>query len=697
MSNKFFNTIYSRAKAKNRAHKWYDAPESVVPVADSSDVGTTRGVGGGYVTSPKSVIESQQMLVGTPAESSPTSYGIGRTTTVDYYTGREYSGGPYGYRDAPVDFSTGQPLGSPLTDVDFKYSPETGYTVTGYKDAEIGLDYAAGERYAPSGEVAVNTPIDTIGTSNPVALDILDMLTGATGFGMTSIFGDVAMGARGEPTALGSGLPGVFGREKVKKDYEVFEAIKAGKPGYHQFYAGNHLVSIAPSSPDNKFAGMLRDIGVPLPEYTAYGNISIDQAKQMIGGAKGIDPNTIDFSKGMDDEGFGERLVGFVPDVGGIAQADGAFIDSAGVRHSSVPAAKTYAGLMAARYGTTTAAANLNALAMKTGNENYSQLARDVAEGKVTARSYRDDQGNNLGFETPTGGYVTDKDGNVVKTGSGGYAVWGTGPASAQAVLGDRVGDMSGDSGLGIGDFSFTPSGYSNVSGSDGVNYSQEARDATSRGDTFFGGDDNEAPSSAYGDVSSYSTGSGSTGYGGGGGGYGGSMSDYDYATGGRVGRQEGTPVAGEAVAPSGFIEKPPTEVAPEETVKDDVEMDVEEGAFIMPGASIEIMGIKDYENMIADAIEFAKKKGIDIPENGGKMGKGEVPLNVSKGEGYISAALAKIIGYDKLQKIRKRGLAEVEKRAAEQQEAAQSEQTPTDAMGRQVAAYGGVGFVSRS
>src|SRR6056300_741362 len=104
----FFNTIYSRLRAKNRAHKWYAPAPSTAPADVGSDTGTTRGVGGGYVTSPKSVIESQQMLVGTTAESSPTSYGPNRGTTVDYYTGREYAGGPYGYRDAPVDFNTGQ-------------------------------------------------------------------------------------------------------------------------------------------------------------------------------------------------------------------------------------------------------------------------------------------------------------------------------------------------------------------------------------------------------------------------------------------------------------------------------------------------------------------------------------------------------------------------------------------------------------
>ena len=674
MDNKFFNTIYSRAQAKNRAHKWYappDATPSVAKTPTSNEATSIRGVGGGYSVSPQSVIESQQMLVGTPAQTSPTSYGPTRKTTVDYYTGREYSGGPYGYRDAPVDFATGEPIGSPLSDVGF-VQDDGDYRVATLDDYDAMSSYTgmgdAPRDFVTSGEVAVNTPIGAIGTANPVALDILDMLDGTAPFGIASIMGPTVMGARGEPTALGSGMPSVFSRQKVQKDYEVFEAIKDGKPGYHQFYAGNQLVSIAPT-PSNKLRDMVVDIGIPLPEYTAYGNVSIDQAKQMIGGAKGIDPNTIDFSKGMDDEGFGERLVGWVPDVGGIAQADGAFIDSAGVRHSKAPAVKTYAGLMAARYGTTTAAANLNALALKTGNENYSQLARDVAEGKVTARSYRDDSGNNLGFETPTGGYVTDKNGNVVKTGSGGYAVWGTGPASPEAVLGDRVGDMSGDSGVGIGDFSVSVPGYTTVSGG---------------GD---GGNDSPSPSTG-----------GSHNYNGGSGGYdsysdaGKAASDAGqtfFARGGRVERQEGTPDAGEAVAPSGFIEKPPTEVTPEETVKDDVPMDVEEQAFIMPGASIEIMGIQDYENMIAKAVEFAKKKGIDIPENGGKMGKGEVPLNVSKGEGYISATLAKIIGYDKLQKIRKRGLAEVERRAAEAEQTAQNEPAPTDAMGRQMAAAG--------
>ena len=637
-NNRFFNTLMARARSRRSpaGHKWYDAaptydpktaPSSESPDANKLAVGGGSAGGLNYATG--------QMDL-----ASPTSYGAGRGTMVDYYSGKEYSGGPYNYRDAPVDFKTGEQLGSPFASVDF-VKDETGAirTMTGAELASMEAGTPSNLSFVSSGEAALSAPIGAVGTANPVALDLIDMLAGGTGFA-TGFLGPTVVGARGKETAIGSGLPGFFGKEKVKKDYEVFENIKAGNPGYHQFYMGNQLVSIAPNE------GFLKEnLGLG-NEFVAYGNIDIETAKQIIGGAKGIDPRTIDFSKSMEDEAFGERLVGYIPDVGGLTQ-NLEFVDSSGKINSSVPNPTVYAGLMATAYGNDRAAADLNLLAQRTGSSKMAELAQQAARGELSARPYRDDNGQVIGFESPTGGYVTSKKtGEPVKTGSGGYVVYGTGPVSAEAVLGDRIGDMSGDSGSPIGDFSVSVPGYTTVSGGEGNGGS----DSGDRGGRTSDAADVDSGRGGMGPASS------------------GPSSDSYFADGGRVGKQEG----GEAVAKSGFIEQRTDQVSEAETVADNVPMDVEEGAFIVNGAAIEFMGIADFQKMVQDAVEKARELGIDIPENGGKMGDGEVPLAVSRGEGYISEPLAKIIGYDKLNKINNRGKKEVAQRLqeSEQQEA---------------------------
>lgn len=130
---------------------------------------------------------------------------------------------------------------------------------------------------------------------------------------------------------------------------------------------------------------------------------------------------------------------------------------------------------------------------------------------------------------------------------------------------------------------------------------------------------------------------------------------------------------------PVGFIEKSTAETTPAETVADDVPMDVPEGSFIINGPAAEFAGTKDIRRMLEDAVEEAKKQGIDIGASDSTMSNEEyVALLVSKGEVVVPPALAKIIGYDKLNKINERGKEEVARRA---QEAEQQQQQPAQAM----------------
>lgn len=134
---------------------------------------------------------------------------------------------------------------------------------------------------------------------------------------------------------------------------------------------------------------------------------------------------------------------------------------------------------------------------------------------------------------------------------------------------------------------------------------------------------------------------------------------------------QEAPPVNGQPEVVGGV----PAEQVPEEvSVADDVPRDVEEGAFVINAPAAEFMGWNDLADMLLNAMKKARQLGIDIDENNASISDEDiVNLLVSKGEVIIPPTLAKIIGYDKLNKINERGQAEVKRR----QEVAAQEAPP--------------------
>jgi len=140
-----------------------------------------------------------------------------------------------------------------------------------------------------------------------------------------------------------------------------------------------------------------------------------------------------------------------------------------------------------------------------------------------------------------------------------------------------------------------------------------------------------------------------------GGGGMGGGFDSFR-ASGGRVGLQEG----GVAAAPAGFVERPPSQVSEAATVADDKPMSVPEGTFVINAAAVEFAGEKDIMEMLNVAYKKAEKKGIQPPSE--EM----LEVAVSKGEVIVPAFLAKIIGYDRLEKINNRGKKETNERIKE-------------------------------
>ena len=150
---------------------------------------------------------------------------------------------------------------------------------------------------------------------------------------------------------------------------------------------------------------------------------------------------------------------------------------------------------------------------------------------------------------------------------------------------------------------------------------------------------------------------------------------------------QEGMRVPGEA-PPQEAANGPASGViggenaTPAETVADDIPMDVPEGSFIINAAAAEVAGYGDIKTMIMDAIGVARRLGVEISTGDEKVGDEEaVDLLVSKGEVYIEPTLAKIIGYDVLEKINNRGKREVARRQQEAEAKQQSPQAPQPQM----------------
>jgi hypothetical protein len=140
---------------------------------------------------------------------------------------------------------------------------------------------------------------------------------------------------------------------------------------------------------------------------------------------------------------------------------------------------------------------------------------------------------------------------------------------------------------------------------------------------------------------------------------------------------------------PAGFIEQAPEQVPDGVTVADDVPLDVEDGTFVINAPAVEFAGSDDIKKMIMEAIDEAKGQGLDISFDGGKIPEEEaVSLLVSRGEVIVPPILAKIIGYDRLEKINNRGKKEVKKRA---QENAEAQESPVENQARAVAATGGL------
>jgi len=126
------------------------------------------------------------------------------------------------------------------------------------------------------------------------------------------------------------------------------------------------------------------------------------------------------------------------------------------------------------------------------------------------------------------------------------------------------------------------------------------------------------------------------------------------------------------AAGPVGVVAEPG---ADNSGVADDVP--AKSDGFVINAAAVRHAGLKDINEMIQSAKEYAEQKGIEL--DFGEISTGAEDILVSNGEVVIPDALARIIGYDKLEKINNRGKEETEEKLAAQEEGAPPEGPPLD------------------
>jgi len=124
----------------------------------------------------------------------------------------------------------------------------------------------------------------------------------------------------------------------------------------------------------------------------------------------------------------------------------------------------------------------------------------------------------------------------------------------------------------------------------------------------------------------------------------------------------KGMAIGGVAAGPIGVVDKPG---ADNSGVADDVP--AESDGFVINAAAVRHAGLRDINDMIQNAKEYAEKQGMKL--NFGKTPTDAEQILVSNGEVVIPDVIANIIGYDRLEKINNRGKKETEEKIQQQEQ----------------------------
>jgi len=152
----------------------------------------------------------------------------------------------------------------------------------------------------------------------------------------------------------------------------------------------------------------------------------------------------------------------------------------------------------------------------------------------------------------------------------------------------------------------------------------------------------------------------------------GGGADDYGsmFKKGGSVGMQMGgDPTQQQApTGEMGFIGGPPDQFTEQQTIADDIPKEVPEGTFVINAPAVEFAGKEDIKDMLVKAYEIVAQADIDAGTDRTAQAaniptKEQVDIMISRGEVVVPPEIAKVIGYDKLEKINNRGKKEVSRR----------------------------------
>jgi len=161
-------------------------------------------------------------------------------------------------------------------------------------------------------------------------------------------------------------------------------------------------------------------------------------------------------------------------------------------------------------------------------------------------------------------------------------------------------------------------------------------------------------------------------------------------AYGGKIGKAAGD-VVKKPSTDMGFIGGPPDQFTKQQTIADDIPKEVPEGTFVINAPAVEFAGKEDIKQMLVEAYEIMSQAdtdaGTDRTAQAAKIpSKEQVDIMISRGEVVVPPEIAKVIGYDRLEKINNRGKKEVSRR----QEESQQEEKP---QAKQVAKGGFIGM----
>jgi len=153
---------------------------------------------------------------------------------------------------------------------------------------------------------------------------------------------------------------------------------------------------------------------------------------------------------------------------------------------------------------------------------------------------------------------------------------------------------------------------------------------------------------------------------------------NFDFNKGGSVDMQMGgDPEQQQQQTPTGemgFVGGPPDQFTEQQTIADDIPKKVPDGAFIINAPAVEFAGKEDIKQMLVKAYELIAQAdidaGVDKSLKATKIpSKEQVDIMISRGEVIVPPEVAKIIGYDRLEKINNRGKKEVARRKEESQQ----------------------------